>query len=191
MGEDHVSQAVLSDGQLLDVDFVVTGIGIRPNTALADTAGLAIDNGISTDAFGQTSAVNVWAAGDCASFPIGETRIRLESVPNAIDQAEAIAANIMGANMAYIATPWFWSDQYDVKLQIAGLNTGYDAVVTRDGDKPGSVSHWYYRGTKLLAVDAMNAPRDYMVGKRLIEMGKSLDPNVVASTETVLKSLLQ
>ncbi len=190
VGEGHVNQAVLSDGQTLDVDFVITGIGIRPNTALADAAGLAIDNGISTDAFGQTSAANVWAAGDCASFPIGETRIRLESVPNAIDQAEAIAANIMGANIAYVAKPWFWSDQYDVKLQIAGLNTGYDAVVTRDGDKPGSVSHWYYRGTKLLAVDAMNAPRDYMVGKRLIEAGKSPAPEVIASPELVLKTLL-
>jgi 3-phenylpropionate/trans-cinnamate dioxygenase ferredoxin reductase subunit len=191
VGEDHVTQAVLSDGQTLDVDFVITGIGIRPNTALAEATGLEIENGIRTDAFGKTSAPNVWAAGDCASFPMGEARIRLESVPNAIDQAEAIAANILGANTDYHAKPWFWSDQYDVKLQIAGLNTGYDAVVTRVGDKPGSVSHWYYRGTKLLAVDAMNAPRDYMVGKRLIEAGKSPAPDDVASTEIVLKTLLQ
>ncbi|MEP5757799.1 MAG: FAD-dependent oxidoreductase [Litoreibacter sp.] len=190
VGTDHVTQAVLSDGQTLDVDFVITGIGVRPNTALAEVAGFAIDNGIHTDAFGKTSAPNVWAAGDCASFPIGETRIRLESVPNAIDQAEAIAANLMGANTAYIARPWFWSDQYDVKLQIAGLNAGYDMVVTRSGDKPGSVSHWYYRGDALLAVDAMNAPRDYMVGKRLIEAGKSPAPEVITSPETVLKTLL-
>lgn len=190
VGDDHVTQAVLSDDQTLDVDFVITGIGIRPNAALAEAAGLAIDNGINTDAFGKTSAPHIWAAGDCASFPIGETRIRLESVPNAIEQAEAVAANIMGASTAYVAKPWFWSDQYDVKLQIAGLNTGYDAVVIRQGEKPGSVSHWYYRGEKLLAVDAMNAPRDYMVGKRLIEAGKSPAPDIIASPETVLKSLL-
>jgi 3-phenylpropionate/trans-cinnamate dioxygenase ferredoxin reductase subunit len=191
LGDDHVAQAVLSDGQTLELDLVITGIGIRPNIALAEDAGLAIDNGIQTDAFGKTSAPHIWAAGDCASFPMGETRIRLESVPNAIEQAEVIAANIMGAGKAYIAKPWFWSDQYDVKLQIAGLNTGYDNVVKRASDKPGSVSHWYYRSANLLAVDAMNAPRDYMVGKRLIEMGKSPAANVIASTETTLKSLLQ
>tara|TARA_B110000908_G_scaffold77006_1_gene92663 strand:- start:4674 stop:5879 length:1206 start_codon:yes stop_codon:yes gene_type:complete len=190
VADDHVTQAVLSDGQTLDVDFVITGIGIRPNTALAEAAGLAIDNGIRTDMFGKTSAPHIWAAGDCASFPMGKTRIRLESVQNAIEQAEAVAANIMGASTAYSAKPWFWSDQYDVKLQITGLNTGYDAVVTRPSDKPGSVSHWYYRGAKLLAVDAMNAPRDYMVGKRLIEAGKSPAPDIIASPETILKSLL-
>lgn len=190
MGDTEVTQAVLSDGQTLDVDFVITGIGIRPNTALAQSAGLTIDNGISTDAFGKTSVADIWAAGDCASFPLGEARIRLESVPNAIDQAEAVAANIMGANAPYVAKPWFWSDQYDVKLQIAGLNTGYDAVVTRSGDKPGAVSHWYYRGANLLAVDAMNAPREFMVGKRLIEAGKSPSPDLIASPDTPLKSLL-
>jgi len=190
MGDTEVTQAVLSDGQTLDVDFVITGIGIRPNTALAQSAGLTIDNGISTDAFGKTSVADIWAAGDCASFPLGEARIRLESVPNAIDQAEAVAANIMGANAPYVAKPWFWSDQYDVKLQIAGLNTGYDAVVTRSGDKPGAVSHWYYRGANLLAVDAMNAPREFMVGKRLIEAGNSPAPDLIASPDTALKSLL-
>ncbi|MEP4926204.1 MAG: oxidoreductase C-terminal domain-containing protein, partial [Hyphomicrobiales bacterium] len=101
-----------------------------------------------------------------------------------------VAANILGAKTAYVAKPWFWSDQYDVKLQIARLNTGYDNVITRPGDKPGSVSHWYYRGAELLAVDAMNAPREFMVGKRLIEAGKSPDPDVIALPETVLKSLL-
>lgn len=189
-GESHVCRAELSDDQTLDVDFVITGIGIRPNTALADQAGLVLDNGISTDAFGRCSAPHVWAAGDCASFPMGETRVRLESVPNAIDQAEAVAANIMGADAPYVAKPWFWSDQYDVKLQIAGLNTGYDNVIVRAGDRPGSVSHWYYNGAHLLAVDAMNAPRDYMIGKRLIEAGKSPAREVIAAPETVLKSLL-
>ncbi|MBU2865779.1 NAD(P)/FAD-dependent oxidoreductase [Pacificibacter marinus] len=189
-GDDHVTQAVLSTGETLDVDFVIAGIGIRPNTALAEAAGVKIKNGISTDAFGATSDPHIWAAGDCASFPIGDTRVRLESVPNAIDQAEIIAQNIMGAGIVYHAKPWFWSDQYDVKLQIAGLNTGYDTVVTRVGDKPHSVSHWYYCGETLLAVDAMNAPRDYMIGKRLIEAGKSPASDVITNPDTVLKSLL-
>lgn len=111
-------------------------------------------------------------------------------MPHAIDQAEVVAANITGAGQAYQPKPWFWSDQYDVKLQIAGLNGGYDRVVLRPGDKAGAQSHWYYRGAQLLAVDAMNAPREYMVGKRLIEAGKSPDPALVAAPETVLKSLL-
>jgi 3-phenylpropionate/trans-cinnamate dioxygenase ferredoxin reductase subunit len=116
--------------------------------------------------------------------------MRLESVPNAIEQAEAIAANILGADRPYIAKPWFWSDQYDVKLQIAGLNAGFDQVVTRTGDREGSASHWYYKDDELLAIDAMNAPRDYMIGKRLIEAGKSPAASVIASGQTVLKSLL-
>jgi 3-phenylpropionate/trans-cinnamate dioxygenase ferredoxin reductase subunit len=114
----------------------------------------------------------------------------LESVPNAIEQAEVVAENIMGARKDYVAKPWFWSDQYDVKLQIAGLNTGYDRVVTRRADE-NSVGFWYYRGAELVAVDAMNDPRGYMVGKRLIEAGKSPAPDVIADTATDLKALLK
>lgn len=189
-GETRVQRAVLSNGEALDVDFVVAGIGIKPNTQIAELAGLEIDNGIATDHLSRTSDPNIWAAGDCASFLFGDTRIRLESVPNAIDQAELVASNIMGANKTYKAKPWFWSDQYDVKLQIAGLNIGYDRVVTRTADKPGSVSYWYYAGDKLLAVDAMNAPREFMIGRRLIEAGKSPEADLVANTETELKSFM-
>ncbi|KPA21080.1 Rhodocoxin reductase [Shimia sp. SK013] len=189
-GEGRVSGADLSDGRSLDVDFVIVGVGIGPATALAEAAGLEIDNGIKTDAQGRTSDPDVWAAGDCASFPYRGTRIRLESVPNAIDQAEVVAENIMGAGKEYVAKPWFWSDQYDVKLQIAGLNTGYDHVVRRDGEG-GSVSFWYYLGDALLAVDAMNAPRDYMVGKRLIESGKSPDAAAISNPDTDLKALMR
>ncbi len=96
----------------------------------------------------------------------------------------------MGEATDYEAKPWFWSDQYDVKLQIAGLNTGYDRVITRAGDD-ASVSFWYYQGETLLAVDAMNAARDYMIGKRLIEAGKSPDPDVIANPDTNLKALLK
>ena len=189
VGDDRVEGALLTDGRKLPADFVIVGVGITPNTHLAQQAGLVLDNGIATDELGRTSDPAIWSAGDCASFPWKGGRIRLESVGNAIDQAEAVAANILGAGAAYEAKPWFWSDQYDMKLQIAGLNTGYDRIVTRKGE--GDVaSFWYYRGAELLAVDAMNDSRAYMVGKRLIEMGKSPAPEVIGQTED-LKSLLK
>ncbi|MGB5557031.1 MAG: oxidoreductase C-terminal domain-containing protein, partial [Paracoccaceae bacterium] len=191
LGEGHVTAAKLSDGSELPVDFVLVGVGIAPATALAEAAGLKIENGIKVDAEGRTSDPSIWAAGDCASFPHRGGRIRLESVGNAIDQAECVAANMLGAGADYDAKPWFWSDQYDLKLQIAGLNAGYDRVVTRAGEAEGATSFWYYKGDTLLAVDAVNDPRAYMVGKRLIEMGKSPAPDVVSDPETNLKGLLK
>ena len=186
----RVSGAELSDGSTLDCDLVLVGVGIAPATDLAEAAGLTLDNGIAVDALGRTSDSAIWAAGDCASFPWRGARIRLESVQNAIDQAEAVADNILGAEAAYDPHPWFWSDQYDVKLQIAGLNTGYDRLVVRPGDRPGSASHWYYSGATLLSVDAMNDPRAYMIGKRMIETGKSPDAAAVADPAQNLKALM-
>lgn len=188
-GDSRVTGALLKDGRRLPADFVIVGVGITPNDALARDAGLTLDNGIATNALGQTSDPAIWSAGDCASFPWKGTRIRLESVGNAIDQAEAVAANILGANEPYQAKPWFWSDQFDLKLQIAGLNTGYDRIATRKGEGE-AVSFWYYAGDTLLAVDAMNDPRAYMVGKRLIEGGKSPAPDTVATVPD-LKALLK
>lgn len=190
LGEEGVvTGARLTDGSELAVDFVIVGTGIRPDTRLAEEAGIVCENGIAVDELGRTSAPDVWAAGDCASFPYKGRRLRLESVQNAIDQAQAVAANMLGAGSPYVPYPWFWSDQYDLKLQIAGLNTGYDRIVVRRRD--GAVSHWYFRGETLLAVDAVNAPRDYMVGKRLLEMGRNVDPAKVADPETDLKALLK
>ena len=188
-GERHVTGAVLSDGSELALDMVIVGVGITPATELAETAGLTIDNGIAVDARGQSSDPCIWAAGDCASFPYKGRRIRLESVQNAIDQAECVAENMLGAGRDYMPYPWFWSDQYDVKLQIAGLNAGYDRVIVRPGEKEGAVSHWYYAGDTLLAVDAMNEPRAYMVGKRLLEAGKSPDAQAIADPATNLMAL--
>ena len=188
-GTDHVTGAILSNGATLDIDFALVGVGIQPNTQLADAAGLTLNNGIETNALGQTSQSKIWAAGDCASFPYQGERIRLESVPNAIDQAEVVAANMLGAQKAYHATPWFWSDQYDVKLQISGLNQGFENVVTRIGE--AGRSHWYYKAGQVLAVDAMNDPRAYMVAKRLIEAGKTADSALVADPGSDLKALLR
>jgi 3-phenylpropionate/trans-cinnamate dioxygenase ferredoxin reductase subunit len=193
LGDARVTGAELSDGSTLDVDFAIVGAGILPDTRLAEAAGLTCDNGIAVDAHGRTSAPGIWAAGDCASFPhqgrhTGD-RLRLESVPNAIDMAECVAANMLGAAKDYVPEPWFWSDQYDMKLQIAGLNTGYDRVVIRRVED--ARSHWYYAGDTLLAVDAMNDPRGFMVAKRLLAAGKSPDPLAIADPATELKTLLR
>ena len=190
-GDRTVTGAALTDGSVLDLDFVIAGIGVTPATDLAEQAGLEIDNGIKTNALGQSSDPHIWAAGDCASLPYRGGRIRLESVQNAIDQAETVAENMLGANRPYQPMPWFWSDQYDVKLQIAGLNNGYDHVVTRPGEKGGAVSFWYYNKASLLAVDAANDPRAYMIGKRLIEAGKSPAIDVIEDPKTDLKALLK
>jgi len=190
VGEGRVTGAKLTDGVELDIDFAIVGVGIMPDVSLAEAAGVEIENGIKTDAHGRTSIPNIWAAGDCASFPYKGGRIRLESVPNAIDQAEVVAENIMGADKSYNAKPWFWSDQFDVKLQIAGLNTGYDDVITRMGDKDGMVSFWYYKGDQLLAVDAMNDPRGYMIGKRIIEAGKTIPKEAVGDPAVDLKPFM-
>ena len=184
----HVARARLSTGVVLDVDAVVCGIGIAPDTRLAEAAGLAVADGIAVDEMGRTSAPGVWAAGDCTSFPHRGGRLRLESVPNAIEQAEAVSRNVLGAAQPYVARPWFWSDQYDVKLQIAGLNAGFDTIAVREA---GGRSHWYFAGDKLLAVDAIDAPRDFMVGKRLIEAGRSPDRGAVADGTVAIKSLLK
>ncbi len=187
LGETAVTGIRLEDGREIKADFVIVGVGIQPGSGLAAAAGLALDNGIATDPLGRSSDPDIWAAGDCASFPWKGGRIRLESVGNAIDQAECVAENMLGAAKPYDPKPWFWSDQYDLKLQIAGLNIGYDRVITRE---IGGLSHWYYRGPELLAVDAMGDARAYMVGKRLIDAGKSPAADEVASAPD-LRALLK
>ena len=189
VGEKVVS-ASLTDGSDVNVDFVIVGIGITPNTELAEGANLKINNGILINEKCQTSVSNIYAAGDCTSFKYKNTLVRLESVGNAIDQATTVAQNIMKQNTSYTPKPWFWSDQYDLKLQIAGLNTGYDEVVVRKGESK-QVSHWYFKGQSLLAVDALNDPRCYMIGKRLIEANKSPSKNQLRDENFNLKVLLK
>ena len=190
IADDKVLSASLTDGSDINVDFVIVGIGITPNTELAEGANLKINNGILINDKCQTSVSNIYAAGDCTSFEYKDTLVRLESVGNAIDQATTVAQNIMKQNTNYIPKPWFWSDQYDLKLQIAGLNTGYDDVVVRKG-KNKQVSHWYFKGQSLLAVDALNDPRCYMIGKRLIEENKSPSKNQLRDENFNLKVLLK
>jgi 3-phenylpropionate/trans-cinnamate dioxygenase ferredoxin reductase subunit len=179
-GEGQVSGAVLSDGTCLDVDLVIVGIGVVPCDALARDSGLETEGGVVVDEHGCTGDPAVWAAGDCTLFPYKGRRVRLESVPNAIEQANLVAANILGARESYRPVPWFWSDQYDVKLQIAGLSAGYDRVVVRHGRREGSVSHWHFVGTTLLAVDAMNDPRSFMLAKQLLQAGTPVEPDRIS-----------
>ncbi|WFU11847.1 FAD-dependent oxidoreductase (plasmid) [Rhizobium sp. CB3090] len=158
--------AALEDGSSLSIDAVVVGIGVQPDTALAREAGLEADGGIVVDGFGRTSDPSIWAAGDCATFLHDGEMTRLESVPHAIDQAEHVSRNILGAAISYRPRPWFWSDQYATKLQIAGLNRGYDRTTVTPGATEGSMTVSYLDGDRLLAVDCLNDARSFMQAKR-------------------------
>lgn len=186
----HVVAAELSDGTTLDIDFVIVGIGVVPLDRLAKEAGLDVGNGIVVDEFAQTSDPAIYAMGDCAELPWKGGRIRLESVQNAVDQAEAVAAILAGSREPYDPKPWFWSDQYDVKLQIAGFNIGYDHTVLRHGVREGSVSVWYFKAGKFIAVDAINDARAYVTGKKLLEAGIEPDRAILADPDADLKQLL-
>jgi 3-phenylpropionate/trans-cinnamate dioxygenase ferredoxin reductase subunit len=186
--DGHATSAELADGTILPVDLVIVGIGIQPNDDLARQAGLAVEDGILIDGRCRTSDPAIFAAGDCARFQWRGQLTRLESVQNAIDQAEHAAAAMLGEERHYDPVPWFWSDQYDVKLQIAGLNRGYDSVVLRPGKRDLSQSVWYFAGDRLLAIDAMNDALAYAFGKKILEAGKTLPKSVAADPGGDLKA---
>jgi 3-phenylpropionate/trans-cinnamate dioxygenase ferredoxin reductase subunit len=188
--DGRVTAAELNDGSTLPVDLVIVGIGVSANDQLAHDAGLEVANGIVVDSFGRTSDPAIYAMGDCAVLPFQDMRIRLESVQNAVDQAEAVAAVLAGGSAPYEPKPWFWSDQYDVKLQIAGFGLGHDETVVRAGQREGSVSVWYFRQGKFIAVDAINDAKAYVTGKKLLETGTTPDRKALEDAATDLKSLL-
>lgn len=186
-----VTGAELSDGRRLDMDLVIAGIGAFAEDGLARAAGIACGNGVSVDAFGCSSDPDVYAIGDCAEQSWKGLHIRLESVQNAVDQGENVALNLTGANIPYRPKPWFWSDQYDVKLQIAGFNAGYDETVLRPGAREGASSVWYFKNGELIAVDAVNDAKAYVVGKKLLDAGGPLQVrDAVADPGTDLKTLV-
>lgn len=188
--EGRVKAAELSDGRVINVDLVIVGIGVTPNDRLAGDAGLEVQNGIAVDSFGRTSDPAIFAMGDCAVQAWNGEQVRLESVQNAVDQAEAVAAVIAGGSEPYRPKPWFWSDQYDVKLQIAGFNLGYDQTVLRPGTREGSLSIWYFCKGVFIAVDAINDAKAYVTGKKLLELGRPVDPVSIADPALDLKSLM-
>lgn len=173
----RVTKALLNDGTEQKVDFVIVGIGVLPNMELAQQAGIACNNGIIVDQHTQTSCPDIFAAGDVANFEFRGKQIRLESVQNAIDQAEHAAKVIAGSNDPYVPLPWFWSDQFDMKLQIAGLSQGYDQTVVRPGTHDGGQSVWYFENGNFIAVDAINDAKAYMSGKKILELGKTITPD--------------
>jgi 3-phenylpropionate/trans-cinnamate dioxygenase ferredoxin reductase subunit len=190
LGEDGaVRAAELESGEIIDVDLVLVGIGSSPNTELAQAAGLDCDNGIRVNEICQTSDPSIYAAGDCTSFVRNGLQVRLESVQNAADQGDLVARVLAGEAVTYTALPWFWSDQYDCKLQIVGLNQGHNQTVIRPGTTASSVSVWYYRDAELLAIDAMNEPKSYAFGRKIIEAGKHPSAAQVADPATDLKAL--
>lgn len=186
----HVAGAELSDGTTIDIDFVVVGIGVAPNDRLAKEAGLEVGNGIVVDSFARTSDPSIFAMGDCVELPWEGGRIRLESVQNAVDQADAAAEIIAGGDKAYDPKPWFWSDQYDVKLQIAGFNLGYDETLLRPGARAGAASIWYFKEGRFIAVDAINDAKAYVTGKKLLESGANPSKAVLSDPAADLKQLL-
>ena len=182
-GNNSVEAVALSDGPAIQADLVVIGVGVMPATELAEAAGLAVNNGIVVDEFARTSDPDIVAAGDCTHHhnPIYDCRLRLESVQNATDQAKVAANTLCGKLDAYHALPWFWSDQYDLKLQIAGLSQGFDRVVLRGDSAAGrSFAAFYFSGEKLLAVDAINRPKEFMATRRALTTGQSADPAMLA-----------
>ncbi len=191
LGKKRVKAVVTSEDEEIPADLVVIGVGIVPNTELASAAGLEIDDGIVVDDHCRTADANIYAVGDCTSHPnaIYDRRLRLESVHNALEQAKTAAANICGKDVAYCDVPWFWSDQYDLKLQIAGLSQGFDDVVIRGNPAERSFSCLYLREGRLIAVNAINAPRDFVQSKQLIADHAVLDLERVADAATQLKDL--
>ncbi len=191
-GKRRVKSVTTSEGDEIPADVVVIGVGIVPNTELASAAGLEIDNGVVVDDHSLTSDPDIYAVGDCTVHPnaIYGRNLRLESVHNALEQAKTAAANLCGEDVAYTQVPWFWSDQYDLKLQIAGLSEDYDDIVIRGKPAERSFSCLYLKDSRLIAIDAINAPRDFVQSKALIAAGEPIEKERLGDPETQLKDLV-
>ncbi|MEQ1811530.1 MAG: FAD-dependent oxidoreductase [Terricaulis sp.] len=192
-GSDRVAGVALTDGSELPADLVIAGIGVTPDIAIAEQCGLTVNNGIVTDRQCRTSDPNIFAIGDCAARPMVHYNgqiVRLESVHNAVEGAKIVAATLTGGKEHTEEAPWFWSDQYDLKLQIAGLFHGYDRVVFRGVMADRAFAAFYYKGDKLIAVDAVNRPAEYLGAKMLIQTGRTLPPNLLEDMSRPMKELV-
>jgi len=190
-GETRVASVETTEGESLAADFVVVGVGIAPNTELASAAGLAVEDGIVVDDCCLSSDPDIYAVGDCTNHPnaIYDRRLRLESVHNALEQAKTAISNICGVESHYSQVPWFWSDQYDLKLQIAGLSEGYDDVVIRGNPADRSFACLYLQEGKLIATDAVNSPRDFVQSKVLIASRMTVDREKLGDIDVQLRDL--
>ncbi|GAB5458367.1 MAG: FAD-dependent oxidoreductase [Henriciella sp.] len=190
-GDHDVTHVQLSDGNLIEANIVLIGIGILPNKELAQEAGITCAEGVVTDRDSRTSDPDVFAAGDCAQRPIIylDRSGRLESVHNAIEQGKLAAAAITGNSRPIEDCPWFWSDQFDYKLQIAGLSNGFDTEVLRGYPQDGKFSVFYFKQERLIAVDAINSPPEFIVSKKLISAGACPSPELLADTTKSMKEI--
>ena len=170
---------------------MLVGIGVLPNSELARDAGLGVSNGIVVDEHLRTEDDSIYAIGDCADHPnpFAGGRVRIESVQNAVDQAKCVAKAIVGRSEKYRAVPWFWTDQFDVKLQMAGLSNGYGQVVTRGEPESRKFSVFSFRDGRLAAVDSVNRPGDHLAGRKLIGAGTQITPEQAADMSVDLKTL--
>ncbi|CBL45553.1 Ferredoxin reductase [gamma proteobacterium HdN1] len=191
-GTDHVERVVCNHDRVLDADLVVIGIGVIPNTELAEAIGLPVDNGVVVDEFAQTADPDIVAAGDCTNHPndLLGFRLRLESVPNAMEQAKTAAATLCGGKKGHHSLPWFWSDQYHAKLQIAGFNRGYDRVVLRGETEKDQFVAWYLKGDEILAADCINSGKEFMLAKRIIAEKVKISAEQLADPSVDLAALL-
>ena len=180
---------VLNDGQISEPDFVVIGVGVQAACDIAQEAGIDCNNGILVDENCLTSEENIYAAGDCVNYYFSRygSRQRLESVQNAIDQATTVSASIMGAPITYKSIPWFWSDQYDLKIQIAGLSQDSDLLVTRGNKNDCKFSVCHFKNSRLMAVECVNDQKTFMLGKKLIEAESKITPEAIENVQTNLR----
>lgn len=191
-GDSRATGVRLADGEIIPADLVIVGIGIVPAVEPLLTAGAVGSNGVTVDEYCQTSLPDIYAIGDCAAHPNNYAAgavIRLESVQNAHDQATLVARAICGDRQPYSAVPWFWSNQYDLRLQTVGLSTGYDDIVTRGDPASRTFSVIYRKQGRVIALDCVNATKDYVQGRALVVNRASIDPATLADTGTPLKEL--
>ena len=191
--EGRVTGVRLEDLEVLPADMVIVGIGIIPSIGPLIAAGAAGSNGVDVDEFCRTSLEDIYAIGDCAAHANGFADgavIRLESVQNANDMATTAVLDILGDPKPYQATPWFWSNQYDLKLQTVGISMGYDQTVLRGDPAERSFSVVYLKGGKVIALDCVNRTKDYVQGRKLVEARAHIDPEALADSDIQLKELL-
>ena len=190
--KDHRVNIRLKDGNSSNPDFIVIGVGVQPASSIAEDAGIDCSNGILVDENCQTSDENIYAAGDCTSHYFSKYgfRQRLESVQNAIDQAKTVSSSILGTPIPYDSVPWFWSDQYDLKLKIAGLSKESDLIVIRGKIDDSRFSACHFKENKLIAVECVNDQKTFMLGKKLIEASSKITPDAIIDEQTNLKDWL-
>ncbi len=188
----RVGQVHTSDGQTLATDLVIAGIGILPATRLAEAAGIDCDNGILVDETCRTSVESIWAVGDCTNHPnaIFQRRMRVESVPNAMEQSRVVAANLTGQKKQHRTVPWFWSDQYHLKLQMAGFGTNADTEILRGSEEKEKFIRFYVQDGLIRGVDSVNCSGEFIICRKLIEQEKSIEPEQLADSRVSLKELL-